>query len=204
MATPNSSSTDITLAKSGLDFTSALLNASNSSNPLVNGAIEVGQWLGREKLNRFELADCFSKAKGLAFPNDAGQQFCEKVKEGTIQNPLPHLFLVQSGTLGRMIVRDPWLCWIVSTSASLFQFHYETSFISNALCSFIMRKQHSREDLRHDFDLKYRPDRVQVKSVVDKIVSSVWLNVVNAGQRTISLPDELQSICPRGHLPTQQ
>ena len=200
MSAPNCPSAEINLAKSGLDFAAAVLKASNSSSSLVNGSIEVGQWLGGERLDRLELADCFTKAKGLAFPNEAGQQFCKMVKEGTVQNPLTHVFLVQSGSLGRTIIHDPWLCWIISTSASLFQFHYETSFISDALCSFIMRNQHAREDLRHDFDFKYRPDQAQVKSVVDKIVSSVWLNVVNAGQKTLPLPDELRSICPRGHL----
>lgn len=40
-------------------------------------------------------------------------------------------------------------------------------------------------------DLGYKPDRVQVKSMVDKIVSSIWLNVVNASHKTIHLPEEL-------------
>ena len=103
MTAPNSPSAEINLVKFGLDFTATVLNASNSSNPLVNGAIEVGQWLGWERLNRLKLAQCFTKAKGLAFPNEAGQQFCEMVKEGTIQNPLTHRFF---GTVWRSWSND--------------------------------------------------------------------------------------------------
>lgn len=200
MAASSSSSTQVGLAKTVLDLTASVLNASNSSNPLIQVAIETGQWLGREKLNRFELGDCLSKAKGIAYPNEAGLEFCEKVKEAGLQNPVKHVFLQQSGSLGRLMVRDFWLCWIVSTSASLFQFHSASSFVSDAVCTFIMLGNHPQEEMRHDSDLRYKPDRVQVKSVVDKIVSSIWLNVVNAGHTTIHLPEELKKICPRGHL----
>ena len=200
MASSRSPSNELDLTKSTLDLTTALLNTSNSSNPLVNGAIEVGQWLGRERLNRFELADCLSKAKGIIYPNEAGLQFCEEVKGNGLQSPIPHIFLMQSGSLGRMVVRDPWLCWIVSTTAALFQFHNTSSFISKALTNLILHQHYSQEDMNYDFRAPDRPERVQVESVMEKIVLSVWLNVVNAGHNTINLPEELRSVCPNGHL----
>ncbi|KAI9662903.1 MAG: hypothetical protein M1821_007950 [Bathelium mastoideum] len=200
MAAQSSSCTEFAVSKRVLDLTTAALNISNSSNPLVNGALELGQWLGRERLNRYELAEFLSKAKGLAFPNEIGQQFCEKVKESGLQNPLPHIFLSQSGSLGRMMVQDPWLCWIVSSSALLCQFHDSSTSISDVICIFITRCKAAKEDFRYEFDILQRPDMAQIRFVTDKIVSSVWLNVVNAGHGTITLPQELKAICPRGHV----
>ena len=56
-----------------------------------------------------------------------------------------------------------------------------------------MRKESDAEVGCHD------PSRVHLGRVVDKIVSSIWFNVVNAGRMTIQLPEKLTSICGNGH-----
>jgi hypothetical protein len=40
------------LATRGIDLTTALLQATASSGSLLKGAWEIGQWLGRERLNQ--------------------------------------------------------------------------------------------------------------------------------------------------------
>ncbi|KAF2228584.1 hypothetical protein EV356DRAFT_58547 [Viridothelium virens] len=50
-----------------------------------------------------------------------------------------------------------------------------------------------------EFELKYRSNRVEMKAVVDRIISSVWLNIVNPGKGTEQLPAQLEAVCDRGH-----
>ena len=202
----NSSTQRIDIAKSSIDLTASLLNATNSSSPLVNAAIETGQWLTRERLDRFELAGCLSKAQGVAYPNQIGREFCAKVRKDTVENPIPYIFLVQSGSLGRIMVRDTWLCWIVSTVTSLYQFYGSEDGITNILCDFILRQKDTREAAlpRGEFSSRGWPERMQIEPVVKKIVSSIWLNVVNAGHQVIGLPEELSQICPFGHCLTSE
>ncbi|KAI9691931.1 MAG: hypothetical protein M1822_008004 [Bathelium mastoideum] len=190
------------VAKSSIDLTAAVINAANTSNPIANLAIHVGQWLGREGVNSVQLGDCLSKAKALAYPNATGQEFCDKVKEDTIEKPISYILLIQSESLGRKIVRDPRLYWIASSAAALFQFHKDPNFVSNALCAFVL--QHYYRDESEPFksiDTTHKPERTTTAYVMEKIVSSVWLNIVNAGHATVALPEELTRICPRkGHL----
>ena len=202
----NSSTQKIDIVKSSIDLTASLLNATTSSSPLINAAIETGQWLTRERLDRFELADCLSKAQGAAYPNQMGLEFCAKVRKDSVENPIPHIFLVQSGSLGRIMARDTWLCWIISTVTSLYQFYGSEDGITNILCDFIDHRNDTQEELLANGKSSSIPwpERMQIESVVKKIVSSVWLNVVNAGHQVIGLPEELSRICPFGHCLTSE
>jgi hypothetical protein len=56
--------------------------------------------------------------------------------------------------------------------------------------------------------LAWHPLRLQLKPVLDKLVSSIWYNVVNSGvvksgqlgsDSSLLLPQELKNVCPRGH-----
>ncbi len=55
---------------------------SSPPNSLIKGAWEIGQWLGREKLNQYELEDCMQKAKGLAIVNQNGQALFDDIIDG--------------------------------------------------------------------------------------------------------------------------
>ena len=58
MTTSEMSIQKLDLAARAIDLTQALINATSSSNSLIKGAWGIGQWLGREKLNQYELEDC--------------------------------------------------------------------------------------------------------------------------------------------------
>lgn len=190
------------LTTRAIDLTTALLKATTSSGSLLKGAWEIGQWLGRERLNQYELLDCMQKAKGLVFANKTGQQFFDQIIRGLDTVPIGPLFLQQSGSLGRLMAGDPNLSWIVSTVACLFQHHRDDKIVTEMLTAFIMESHRSRgqeQEISRLDAFIYSPEQTRVRAVVRKIVSSVWYNVVNVGCDTIPLPQELLSVCPRGH-----
>jgi hypothetical protein len=192
----------------GVDLLTALTETANSSNSVVHVGIEIGRWLGREKLSENQLQLCLEKARGLVIANSKGNKFYEAVISGTRERAVGPLFTQPSGSLGRLMAKDPYLCWMTSTIACLFEFHSE-DFISDVLCSFIMQAHTSREGKPfNEYQLAWHPLRLQLKPVLDKIVSSIWYNVVNSGvvksgqlgsNTSLPLPDEIRDICPRGH-----
>jgi len=188
------------LVSRAIDLTTVLLKATTSSGSLLKGAWEIGQWLGRERLNQYELLDCMQKAKGLVFANKTGQQFFDKIIHGLDTMPVGPLFLQQSGSLGRLMAGDPNLSWIVSTVGCLFQHHRDDRVVTETLTAFIMESHRSRgQDFSAVDAFMYSPEQTRVRAVVRKIVSSVWYNVVNVGCDTIPLPQELLSVCSKGH-----
>ena len=207
------SSTDVVarsldLSARGVDLLTALTETANSPHSVVHVAMEIGRWLGREKLNERELQFCLEKARGLVIPNLRGNQFYDAVLTGTRERTVGSLFTQPSGALGRHMVNDPYSCWMTSTIACLFEFHSE-NFISDVLCSFIMQA-HLSEDGKPvtEYQLAWHPVRLRLKPVLEKIVSSIWYNVVNSGiiksgqlgsNESLPLPRELKEVCPRGH-----
>jgi hypothetical protein len=187
------------LAARGIDLTTALLQATTSSGSLLKGAWEIGQWLGRERLNQYELLDCMQKAKGIVFANKQGQQFFDQIIRGLDTVPVKPLFLQQSGSLGRLMAGDPNLSWIVSTVACLFQHQRDERLVTEMLTAFIIKSRPSPSQEHGSALSAYDPERTRLRSVVRKIVSSIWYNVINVGCDTIPLPKELLSVCPNGH-----
>ncbi|KAI2621783.1 hypothetical protein GGR54DRAFT_79691 [Hypoxylon sp. NC1633] len=201
MTAPDMEVKSLDLAARAIDLTTTLLKATSSTGSLLKGAWEIGQWLGREKLNQYELLDCMEKAKGLVYANKNGQGFFDDIIRGLDTRPVGPLFLQQSGSLGRLMAGDPNLSWVVSTVACLFQHHRNEDFVTDALTAFIMTSHRSREHggVSAGDSFTYDPEQTRLRAVAKKIVSSVWFNVVNTGCDTISLPEELRSVCPRGH-----
>lgn len=113
------------LAASSIDLCTTLLKW-NSSNSMAEVVCELSCWLGREKLSRSELQNCIQKARHLARPNHTTEDFFQSLVAATGKKPntMP-LFTQPSCSLGRLIVNDTQLCWMVSTVACLFQYHDE-------------------------------------------------------------------------------
>ncbi|KAI9711791.1 MAG: hypothetical protein M1820_001936 [Bogoriella megaspora] len=191
------------LTARGLDLLSVTAQLAGSSTPLVRIPWEIGQWLGREKLTLHELEHCLQKAKGLIVANEDGYKLLHKVVRGVESKPVGPLFLRQSGSLGRLMANDPNLSWLISTVACLFQFHRDDRYITHTLTSFVIHSdalRHSNGDRVDSMNfMVHSPEHVQITPVVAKLVSSVWFNVVNAGYDTVPLPEELTSICSKGH-----
>ncbi|KAL9108442.1 MAG: hypothetical protein Q9227_006776 [Pyrenula ochraceoflavens] len=196
------------LAARAIDLTEALIHMSASPSLLVKGAWEIGQWLGCEKLSQFDLEECMKKAKGLVIANEHGQNLFQEILHGIEDRPTGPLFLRQSGSLGRLMASDPNLSWLVSTVVCLFQFHRDDRRISETLTCLILQGAAPRhptgDNSSEEFSSSrkypvYNPLQIQIRTVVAKIVKSIWYNVVNAGCNTISLPVNLISVCAVGH-----
>ncbi|KAF2837767.1 hypothetical protein M501DRAFT_1017548 [Patellaria atrata CBS 101060] len=188
----------IDLAARGIDLLTAFTELTTSSSPVTRAAIEVGQWLGREKLNRNQLQFCLEKARGLVIPNANGNKFYDLVWTGISSHTVLPLLTQPSGALGRLLVNDPHLCWMTSTIAGLFQYHSER-YVSDTVTAMILQANALDGTKLSEYQLAWHPVRIQLKPVVDKIVSSVWFNIVNSGNSNIKLPEEITTICPRGH-----
>jgi hypothetical protein len=188
------------LAAPGLAIVAGAVNLtailSQTSN-LPQELYELGQWLALERVDRTELYDCFRKARGLVYANKSGQGFYNEIATAKPTHTAWPLNVRQSGSLGRLIIQDPHLAWIASTTACLFQFHNER-FISEAVCMIIMLSDPTNEG-RPESELRYLSSRVELKAVIDRIISSLWFNVLNSGTNTSTLPAELDAVCVKGH-----
>lgn len=185
------------LTARSIDLVKVLIEASASRGNLLEIGIQIGQWLEHEGLDRHELQEFFQQAQDIALPNANGLEFHQKVRDTQVERPLLPLFLQPSGSLGRLLIVDPSLCWIVSTIGCLFR-HHPAHDVSEMVTLMISNK---RQDTMHPQSTKRMPKAslVQLESIVKKIVSSVWYNIVNSGTNPIDLPESLTQVCVKGH-----
>lgn len=200
------------LAARSIDLVTALTNVTN--NPDSRVWMEIGRWLGRERVDKGELQLCLGMAKGLVYANELCDSFYDEVTASRPLKVVAKRFVVSgtSGSLGQLMAGDPHLRWLTSTVAGLFQF-YEQEYIQEAVLVFLLqsRRQPSAggsEGLRKlsKSDIKYDPNGLTVKPVLDKLIDSVWFYVVNSDTAKsgiagmLPLPDDIMSkTCPRGH-----
>ncbi|KAL8798850.1 MAG: hypothetical protein Q9182_006328 [Xanthomendoza sp. 2 TL-2023] len=185
----------IDLVARNIDLVSTLVDATNTPGGLLNLGIQIGEWLQHEKVNRHELKDCFERAYGLAWPNKNGDLFRDEVRTKPAVKPLLPLFLQPSGSLGRLLVFDEALCWIVSTTGCLLNYHPEF-WVTNVITTVIAESQpKSQSPRKPPLDI----GKIQIRSIIKKIVSSVWYNIMNTGTETMGLPDALAHVCTVGH-----
>lgn len=183
------------LVARNIDLVSTLVDATNTPGGLLNLGIQIGEWLQHEKVNRHELKDCFESAHGLAWPNRNGKLFRDEVRTKPAVRPLLPLFLQHSGSLGRLLVFDEALCWIVSTTGCLLNYHPEVWVTETITTVIAQSKPESHSPRKPPLEV----GKIQIRSIIKKIVSSVWYNIVNTGTETMGLPDALANICTVGH-----
>ena len=198
MASTAASSLDV-IARS-LDLCRSLMDTTNSSGPVMNVVLEVGQWLGREKLNKSELQDCLQRARAIAVPNCTAQTLFDDIRSGIDASETAPFLPLSSGSLSNLMANDPNLCWMVSSVACLFQFHdmYDvTECVNNFILAAQPREEHVWDDAREC--AVYNPGTVHLRRIVSKLVSSIWFNIVNSKCITMELPEELKAVCHAGH-----
>lgn len=187
------------LAARGIDLLGSLINIASSKNSLTGIAMEVGAWLGRERLDRHELQTCFEHSRGLLRPNDQGEVFLRDVKTGVSTHAVLPLQVQPSGALGRLLLDDPLLCWLISTATCLLQ-HHDEADATDTLLTLILNTSLAREhEYLHPYRLSHDPLRFQLKTVVHRLVSSVWLNVVNAREHELAPKFVIPGLCSYGH-----
>lgn len=198
-ATQTASTLDVTARV--LDLSRSLVESSNSSNTVVKVVFEIGQWLGREQLNRYELQDCLQKARAIALPNSTAQKLFDDMRKGIEESTAIPFLPRPSGSLGNLLVNDPNLSWMISSTVCLFQYHNfaeVTECVKDSILASQPRDGESYWDDAYDCPL-YHPRTAHLHRVVKKLVSSIWLNVVNSKCMTMELPQELLSVCRVGH-----
>jgi hypothetical protein len=187
------------LAARGVDLLSSLIDIASSKNNLTAVALEIGSWLGRERINRYELQFCFEHARGLLIPNSRGETFLKDVRTGVSSHAVLPLLVQPSGALGRLLLNDPFLCWIVSTTTCFFQYHGE-EYVTEEILNLIVNTVFSRKNEHlSQYRLAHHPLRIQLQPVILKLVSSVWLNVVNSGSKDLQPMTAIPGICLYGH-----
>lgn len=78
-----------------------------------------------------------------------------------------------------------------STATCLCQFHNDSSLISHPLCESTMQSHRSDETKPFERISQYHPSQIYLNSVVNKLISSIWLNAVNSHHETIKAPEEM-------------
>jgi hypothetical protein len=185
----------VVTASSAINLTKSLIDFVPASGSLVNISRETYDWLIRERIDESSFQSCRKLALGLAYPNDAGIDIQQQIKDADKRlmdkiTKLP-LRMVVTGSLGRLLGRDPETCYMVSTVAALTRFH-DHEFATDMLCSMVLDKgEHEKE-----VSFKYSVQRSPIKAVMSKIVESIYLNVFNAGHDLGGLPDELRGLHP--------
>ena len=184
------------LTARSIDLAKVLIDASNARGGLLEIGIQIGQWLQHEGLDRHELQEFFQQAQDLALPNGNGLKFHQLVRDTQVARPLLPLFLQPSGSLGRLLIVDPALCWIVSTIGCLFRQHPDYEVTEILVETIAEKRRDQYPQLKNGMP---KASRVQLQSVVRKIVSSVWYNIINSGTTTMDLPSCLHEVCAKGH-----
>ncbi|KAF8851822.1 hypothetical protein BDZ45DRAFT_807970 [Acephala macrosclerotiorum] len=190
------------MAGSGISMTSSVINLTKSlidfvpsSGSLIDISRETYDWLKRERIDESSFQSCRVMALGLAYPNEAGIDIQRQIKDADkkLMDKVAKLpvRMVVTGSLGRLLGKDPETCYMVSTVAVLMRFH-DLEFATDTLCSMMMDKGGHEKEV----SLKYSVQRSPVKAVMSKIVESIYLNVVNAGHDLGGLPDELKHLHP--------
>jgi len=107
-----------------------------------------------------------------------------------------------------MMTKYPYLYWMRSAIAYLFEFHGE-DFISDTLCAFLIQSHASSiGQALIEQQLAWHPFRLQLMPVINKLVSSIWYNFVNScvlrpsqgcSLSSMPLPPEIATVCLRVH-----
>jgi hypothetical protein len=178
------------VASSAMNLTKSLIDFVPASGSLIDISRETYNWLIRERIDESSFQACQKLALGLAFPNDAGIDIQRQIREADARliDKIAHLpvRMVVTGSLGRLLAKEPDTCYMVSTVAALTRFH-DLEFATETLCSMMLDNGGHEEGV----SLKYNVQRSPIKAVMSKIVESIYLNVVNVGHDLNGLPEEL-------------
>ncbi|KAF2684171.1 hypothetical protein K458DRAFT_487655 [Lentithecium fluviatile CBS 122367] len=189
------------LSARGLDIIESLARIATSPDGVIRTAADVIYRLGLEGLDREDLGYCLEGAKSLAYPNEAGSAFCQKVVKGVeVTSAVKPFATISSGSLGRILLLDPELSWITTSITGLYEFHDE-KFITQVMTSLMTRMNAERkgEQPGSRSTVWSDPRYLKMQPTVQKFTSSIWLNIVNSGNASLPLPDELRAICRIGH-----
>lgn len=177
-----------------VDLTRAALEFVNSPSPVDKLARSIVGWLGREGINESDFQYCVERSRALAYPNDHGLEIRGSiVKSENRVARVGGLHLIASGAIGRWMAFSQDHAYMVTTVAAVTRFQ-QMNFAAKLLCEMILASGHGSPGEEKNF-YSYSVDRARLMGVLSKVVSSITLNVVNAGHTLGELPTELSSLC---------
>jgi hypothetical protein len=182
------------LATRTLDLGRALSDLSIRGNSLVDGGTTLLQWLAREKIDKREFEYCMDIIRDKFSPNSEGlciQRSIQKADQKWRTKKLASLSLGISGSIGRMMASSPEYAYLVTTVAIVLEYH-TISFAEKALCSMVLDSEEHRNDGYPAYDVR----KTRIRPVIEKVVESIALTIVNSGHALNGFPKELESICP--------
>ena len=171
---------NLDLATRSIDLVSVL---TEPSGHLVKASVELVKWLQRERLSEGELAFTMQMAQDLAVPNSHGTGVLRQL--GAVASRLMGLQLVMPDALGRSMLADPRLQWVVSTVAAIFNFHdipYAVEALMAVFLASTALPSHTNKDVY----------KKRLIPVVTKVVESISLHVVNVGGGLDTVPESLK------------
>ncbi|KAF4944687.1 hypothetical protein FGADI_12509 [Fusarium gaditjirri] len=180
------------LATRTLDLSRAILDVLNKENSIRDAAGEILEWLGRERIDKQEYQYCVEALRAQAFPNLRGLDIQRQVRSSEEKvSSIAGLKLKLSTSIGRWMLSDPNLVYVVTTVAVCMMYH-DMEYAVDVLCNFAL------DQGGHEEGVSYRrsPYRMRLKPVVIKFVDSVALNIVNTGHDfNLGLPGVLNGTC---------
>ncbi|MCJ1368143.1 hypothetical protein MMC16_007284 [Acarospora aff. strigata] len=168
------------------NLSAALLNIINPTSAALNYSQELLKWLSRQGIDEGSFEECAKLARGIAYPNANGSKIRDSISKADDRLskikmcPLPLIF---SGSLGRIVARDPEFCYMVSTVASLVVDH-DLKDATETVCCMILDQDTRGSGTYQPHSYK----KTSIRAVMSKIVDSIYLNVVNAGHSAEPLP----------------
>jgi hypothetical protein len=201
--TTKTSSTDsltagLNLGTGAINFAKAIADNVVRGNTMFDAGREIVKWLSRELIEEREFEYCISRVTGLAHPNDGGQKIRQSLSRSNFKvKKLAGLNLVMAGSVGRMMAFDPDLAYLVSTVAATLAYH-DMKWATDAICYMTTDTKERLRSLPYEKGIHHPYDtgRARIKPVVEKIVSSIALNVVNSGYDfRQDMPRELAKCC---------
>jgi hypothetical protein len=185
--------TDTTLARA-LDLTRAVTDILSKGGAIGGLVGQVMKWLAREGIPEQDFAYCLERSKALIYPNDNGLQIRSRLRDSDAKlKAKPYvagLRLVSALSIGRWMVDDPDYCYLVTTVAALFA-HHDMTYASEAVCDMLLDEANHEEGASQ----VYRYEKSRLLPVVEKIVESITLNVVNGSGNFDNLPEEIRGTC---------
>lgn len=178
----------------GFNLAAAIANLANPSGVVAGYTRDLLRWLERSGVDETNFERCMTAAQGLAYPNKNGMMLSQSVTRADRrllelkQGQLP-LGLTFSQALGRLIVKEPEVCYMASTTASLLT-HHDISYTTSALTSMVLDRGGHQTETKYIYEVWRAP----IKAVISKLVESIFLNISNPGHKTESFPPELAQL----------
>ncbi|KAK7952813.1 uncharacterized protein PG986_008541 [Apiospora aurea] len=155
-----------------------------SNDALVTSAAQgMVQWLCHKGVGKAQLVNTFEFAKAIkASPNKHGDVVLQAISDRVSNSStIPSLKLFVPSQLGRLVMGDPCLCWMVTTAAVLLR-HGPVLKVSLMLKELFIRHTERTQSRMAPYA------RSLTSRAVDKMVDIIALNSVNIGEGVVDVP----------------